>query len=221
LLSLPPEIKQALSDKKISEGHTRPLMMLEDRPDEQMTLFKEIVYKKMSVRESEKIARKIAQEKVRKDKYIQDPKVAALERKFSETLGTRVSIEKGEVGGKIVIDYFAPEDLEEILHIIQHDTDVQKNPEKLMERFAEKKHAREYQQEKDEQNQQARQPKVEEHAVGEQRLQVQPLRLSTKNIVNAGIKTTSTQNPPEAYYRVFKVPKKDTEAPSTFANFSI
>lgn len=213
LLSLPPEIKQGLSDRKISEGHTRPLMMLEDKPDEQMTLFKEIVYKKMSVRESEKIARKIAQEKVRKDKYLQDPKVAALERKFSETLGTRVSIEKGEVGGKIVIDYFAPEDLEEILHIIQHDTDARSNPAKLMERFAEKKHERELYQEQQER------PTMSQ----EQHLQVQPLELSQKQPVDTVVEKTLTQQLPEAYYRVFNVPRKEEIfLPSdSFSNFSI
>jgi len=189
LLSLPPEMKQALSDKKISEGHTRPLMMLEDKPDEQMTLFKEIVYKKMSVRESEKIARKIAQEKVRKGKYIQDPKVAALERKFSETLGTRVSIEKGEVGGKIVIDYFAPEDLEEILHIIQHDADVQKNPEKLMQRFAEKKQERK-----------------------ERSVQIQPLELSPKHeIKDPRVEDQLEQKLPASYYKVFLVRSESEE----------
>ncbi len=119
LLSLPLEIMEGLAKRKISEGHTRPLMMLADRPDEQLTLFKEIVYKKMSVRESERIARKIAQDRVRKDKHRQDPQLASIEQEFSETLGTRVSIEKGERGGKIVIDYFSPEDLEEILNVIR------------------------------------------------------------------------------------------------------
>jgi ParB family chromosome partitioning protein len=53
LLALPQDIMTALAERKISEGHTRPLMMLSDRPDEQTTLFKEIVIKKLSVREAE------------------------------------------------------------------------------------------------------------------------------------------------------------------------
>ena len=44
LLLLPPEILDALSQGKISEGHARPLMMLGDRPEEQGTLFKEIMF---------------------------------------------------------------------------------------------------------------------------------------------------------------------------------
>ena len=119
LLTLPKEIMEGLASRKIAEGHTRPLMMLADRPEQQITLFKEIMYKKMSVRDSEKIARKMAQDKVRKEKHKVDPKIASLEQEFSETLGTRVSIENGEHGGKIVIDYFSSDDLDDILHILR------------------------------------------------------------------------------------------------------
>lgn len=117
LLSLPEEIRQALAEKKISEGHTRPLMMLSDRPAEQITLFKEMVIKKLSVRESEKIAREIATDKTRKKDL--DPQMIDYQKRLSEKLGTRVSIEKREVGGKIVIDFFSPNDLQTILEMIQ------------------------------------------------------------------------------------------------------
>ena len=40
----------------MSEGHARPIMMLRDKPDERDTLFKEVIYKKLTVREAEKIA---------------------------------------------------------------------------------------------------------------------------------------------------------------------
>ena len=72
LLALPQEIQDALSHGKISEGHTRPLLMLTDRPDEQMTLFREMQIRKMTVREAESLARKVAQDKVRKKQYIKD-----------------------------------------------------------------------------------------------------------------------------------------------------
>ncbi len=138
LLALPKEIMDGLASRKIAEGHTRPLMMLQDRPDQQITLYKEIVYKKLSVRESEKIARKIAQDKVRKEKHKTDPKIATLEQEFSETLGTRVSIEAGGVGGKIVIDYFSPDDLDDILDLIRSrggDVPHTANTHTLLDRF--------------------------------------------------------------------------------------
>lgn len=119
LLSLPQEIMDALSERRISEGHTRPLMMLADRPAEQMTLFKEIAIKKLSVREAERIARGIAVEKARKKDFDADPELISYQNRLAETLGTRVSIEKKEVGGKIVIDYFSPNDLAAILELLK------------------------------------------------------------------------------------------------------
>lgn len=112
ILSLPEYIITALQEGKISEGHTRPLMMLIDRPQEQETLFKEILFKKLNVREAESIARHIAVERARK---VMDPELMDLEEKFKESLGTRVRIEKKEQGGKITIDFFSPDDLRILL----------------------------------------------------------------------------------------------------------
>lgn len=119
LLALPEEIRQALAEKKIAEGHTRPLMMLADRPAEQLTLFKEMVIKKLSVRESERIARSIATDKARKKDVEMDPQMAQYQEKLAASLGTRVLIEKKEVGGKIVIDFFSPNDLQTILDLLK------------------------------------------------------------------------------------------------------
>jgi ParB family chromosome partitioning protein len=115
ILALPMEMLQALSDGKISEGHTRPLLMLVDRPEEQMTLFKEIMYKKMTVRESETISRKIAYDKVRKKERAFDPELMEIEQKFKDSLGTRVHIERSDTGGKLSIDFFSAQDLRDIL----------------------------------------------------------------------------------------------------------
>ena len=49
LLQLPEAALIALAEGKITEGHTRPLLMLIDRPDEQLTLFKEIIYKTITM----------------------------------------------------------------------------------------------------------------------------------------------------------------------------
>lgn len=116
LLLLPDDIKIALRDGKITEGHTRPLLMLSDRPDEQKTLFIEIMHKKLSVRDSEKISRSIAVEKVRKQKL--SPEFLDLEQQLSDKLGTRVRIEKAENGGKVVIDFFDDEDAKNLLAIM-------------------------------------------------------------------------------------------------------
>ena len=118
ILALPEHMLLAVSEGKISEGHTRPLLMLTDRKDEQETLFKEIIYKKITVRDAEMIARKIAVERARKKETIFDPEITALEEKFTESLGTRVHIEKGEKGGKITIDFFSNDDVRAILDLL-------------------------------------------------------------------------------------------------------
>jgi len=119
ILALPEHMLQAVAEGKISEGHTRPLLMLTDRKDEQETLFKEIIYKKITVRDAEIIARKIAVERARKKETVFDPEITALEEKFTESLGTRVHIEKGERGGKITIDFFSNDDVRAILDLLE------------------------------------------------------------------------------------------------------
>lgn len=118
LLQLPEDILNALSEGKISEGHTRPLMMLTDHRDEQIVLFKEILYKKITVREAERIARRIAVERIRRKEYVPDPELLELEEKLRDALGTRVHIEKKDTGGQITIDFFSKDDLETILDSI-------------------------------------------------------------------------------------------------------
>ena len=134
-LSLPEYILNSLSDGTLSEGHARPLNMLNDRPQEQETLYKEIVYKKMSVREAERVARKIARDKTRKRDPKDDPKTAELEQQFSQSLGTRVSIERREQGGKLSIDFFSDEDLDHLLQMVREHGDANGNPNEMMERF--------------------------------------------------------------------------------------
>lgn len=126
LLLLPETVLNALRANDISDGHARTLLMLNDRPEEQDIVFREILLKKLSVREVERISRKIATEKVRKPHWSDgDPELQAMEREFTETLGTRVQILRTEYGGRMTIDYFSPEDLRKILDMIHRgDTHV-------------------------------------------------------------------------------------------------
>lgn len=127
LLQMPQEILDALGQGKISEGHTRPLLMLGSRPDEQSVLFKEIVYKKITVREAERIAREIATDKARRKDNLPDPEIEEIQNKLQESLGTRVHIDKKKEGGKITIDFFSQEDLRTILQTIQSKESLGKN----------------------------------------------------------------------------------------------
>mgnify|MGYP001583023906 FL=1 len=122
ILSLPEEILAGLSAGKITEGHTRPLLMLVDHLEEQLVLFKEILYKKITVREAERLARKIAFDRVRKKEYMPDPEITELEEEFQDKLGTRVHIDRHDLGGQIRIDFFSTEDLRAILDSINDGT---------------------------------------------------------------------------------------------------
>jgi len=129
MLALPEEILNALSSRKITEGHARPLLMLSDRPEEQNVLFREILLKKMTVRDAEKISRKIAYDKVRKKERAFDPDIVEMEENASQTLGTRVHIEPKENGGKIQIDYFSDQDLRKILAFLNKEKEESPKPQ--------------------------------------------------------------------------------------------
>lgn len=120
LLSLSEEFLTALVAGKINEGHTRPLLMLSNKPAEQKALFEEIVTRRLNVREAEAIARRAAVERTRKHGPV-DPALVELEKQLSEKLGTRVQIERREVGGKVSINYLSNDDLRNILNILNSE----------------------------------------------------------------------------------------------------
>jgi len=112
ILALPQDMQDALASGDISEGHTRPLLMLIDRTEMQRTVFKEIVERRLTVRDAEQVARRIATERARKPDLT--PELLLLERELTEKLGTRVRIEKKDQGGKVLIDFFSVDDLAQI-----------------------------------------------------------------------------------------------------------
>ncbi len=112
LLSLPEDVQNAVINKELSEGHARALLMLAHKPEELNTVFKEIMLKKTSVRMVEQLVRRFAQDKIRK--HDKTPEMMELEKSLTETLGTRVVIQNGPTGGRLLIEFFSPEDLSNI-----------------------------------------------------------------------------------------------------------
>ena len=115
ILSLPAEMLEALGQGKITEGHTRPLLMLIDRPAEQLVLFKEIMNKKVTVREAERAARNIAVDRARKVPRTADPEIAIFEARLQELLGERVHVEQDVIGGRVTISFLTPGELKSIV----------------------------------------------------------------------------------------------------------
>ncbi len=125
LLSLPDHMQTAIVTKEITEGHARPLMALNSRPEERETLFKEIIMKRISVRVAERIARSIAQENVR-SYHRKTSDMVEMEKSLTETLGTRVIIETNAEGGRLLIDFFSPDDLLNLVNsLAKDDTKIQ------------------------------------------------------------------------------------------------
>jgi len=126
MLSMP--MLDALRSGKITEGHTRPILMLIGRNEAQEALFRDIVDKRLTVRDAESIARRVAQDRVRKPSRIFDRDTNELEDKLAEWLGTRVRIEKKDNGGKIMIEFFSVDDLDNILKVIErNEQDTKEN----------------------------------------------------------------------------------------------
>jgi hypothetical protein len=90
--------------------------MLASRPEELRTVFTEIVAKKTSVRMVEQLVRRIAQDKIRR--HNKTPEMMELEKSLTEKLGTRVVIENRTNGGRVLIEFFSPEDLSNIVSSI-------------------------------------------------------------------------------------------------------
>ncbi len=121
LLNLPPEAQAALLEGKISEGHGRALLALDD-PDMQRRVLKHIIEKGLSVRETEALVRRIVQgdktEKKPPEKPSLPPELQAVERAFRDVLGTKVDVRKGKRGGQIVIHFYSDEELQAIYEAI-------------------------------------------------------------------------------------------------------
>ena len=116
LLQLPAEIQRALQEEKITEGHAKAILAIAD-PEKQRALFELILKNNLTVRQVESKTKEIS---VRKHKRLVniDPEVKEVEDRLTGTLGTKVKLQKAGQGGKIVIEYYSPEELKSILEKI-------------------------------------------------------------------------------------------------------
>lgn len=125
LLKLTKEVQQMLIDDMLSTGHARALLAIED-PEKQYSLAQKIFDEKLSVRETEKLVKKIQNEKQEspKEETPIDPKLEIiyqdLEEKMKSILGTKVEIKKKDAQkGKIEIEYYSSEELDRIVDLFQ------------------------------------------------------------------------------------------------------
>jgi ParB family chromosome partitioning protein len=115
LLDLPIEIQRGIISGKITEGHARAILGLEN-PEKQRALYELILKNNLTVRHTEDKVREVTIH-THKRKIIKqtDPYIQDLEDKIQQKLGTKVKIKKRGTSGKITIDFFSEEELEKII----------------------------------------------------------------------------------------------------------
>jgi ParB family chromosome partitioning protein len=112
LLRLPDSVKNALIEKRISEGHARALLAL-PTPEAQTAALRTVLAQEINVRQTEELVRKLTGEKpARKPKPSISPDIAALEDRLRSSLGTKVTLRSGRKGGTLTIHYYSNEELE-------------------------------------------------------------------------------------------------------------
>lgn len=122
LLKLNEKVQQMVIDDMIQTGHARALLGIEDL-EKQYMMAQKVFDEKLSVRETEKLVKKVQKEKEEVEKTKMDKQLEIvyqnLEEKMKQILGTKVSINaKDENKGKIEIEYYNKEDLDRLIDMI-------------------------------------------------------------------------------------------------------
>ena len=118
LLTLPREIQNMVRDLSLSTGHAKVLMGVKP-PELQLALAKEVVQKKMSVRDLEaRIAALQGEKKVPAAKKPISLELRSMIDDMQRVFGTKVRVSGSDKKGKIVIDYYSEDDLQRIYDLV-------------------------------------------------------------------------------------------------------
>ena len=122
LLKLPPDVQIAVRDNKITMGHARAIINVEN-PDQQLYIFKKILSEDLSVRKVEELVRSLAEQTADKTKLnvpaTGNREISNLQSRLSSHFGTRVVVKSDGKKGDIRIPFLSVEDLNRILDILK------------------------------------------------------------------------------------------------------
>jgi ParB family transcriptional regulator, chromosome partitioning protein len=121
LLNLPAEVQRAVIEGKLNEGQARAMLGLND-PEKILLMAKQVMEQGWNVRQVESKVRELTIKR-QMDAVALDPKLIAFESELRGHLGTQVKIQKQGKGGKITIEFFSDEELEEIIHKMAQEKD--------------------------------------------------------------------------------------------------
>jgi len=119
LLKLPIEIQSAVRDNLVSMGHARALVSISDL-EEQMTAFQQIITEKLSVRDVENLMRLPNKKKgATKTNFLSNADTTH-ESFLADRLGSKITIQKSELGkGKIIIQFNSEADLQRLIELFK------------------------------------------------------------------------------------------------------
>jgi ParB family chromosome partitioning protein len=117
LINLPSEVQQLIETNQLSMGHAKVVLGLPGQ-NEQLRVAQRVVSKALSVRETEKLIESSSAAKKRGAKELRRTPWSDIEERLQKRLGTKVMIQKGKRGGKIVIHYFSPPELDGIIEML-------------------------------------------------------------------------------------------------------
>ena len=122
LLNLPESIKNFVKEGKLTAGHARQLIGLDNAEQ----LAEQIIKKDMSVRQVEELVAKQKTNKPEQKKKTISEDVADIEKSLNKTLGLRIKISPSKQGGgKVVLQYASPAELDMIIDILEQKRNVQ------------------------------------------------------------------------------------------------
>ena len=120
LMTLPIEIQEFVELDQLSMGHAKVILGLVT-PDAQIQLARRLIKEQLSVREAEKLVQHQPQARRSGKRSLRQSVRSDLEERLQKRLGTRVIVEKGRRGGKIIIHYFSPEELDGVIEKILNE----------------------------------------------------------------------------------------------------
>lgn len=119
LLKLDKRVQEMVMEGKISNGHARAIISIEDG-DKQYMVAMRIFDEKLSVREVEKLMKQLDKPKKEKKIPANDFVYRDLEDKMTKIMGTQVVIKNKDTKGKIEINYYSQDELERIYELLEN-----------------------------------------------------------------------------------------------------